>query len=96
MGVFDIVIILLGIGGLYLGYKYGAFKIISEFITILIGTVVASFINGYICSFLYKFLPFLNLFGNYRGLKSLNILIYKVFIFIGIILIVRAIINAIL
>ena len=89
----NIFLILIFLIGIIIGYKYGAHVIIYSFILLFVSMIVSSFISKYACDFLYKFLPFFNLNGKSMGLKSLNILIYRVVIYIFLLLLVIVLID---
>lgn len=93
MTVFDIVIIVLLVLGLIYGYKYGAFKVFGDFALIYSAMILSSIFNKILSNILIGILPFFNFSGNANGLKSINIILYRVLIFIIFVFIFAIIID---
>lgn len=96
MGVFDGVIVLIALFGIYIGFQQGFIKQILDLIIIFLSSYLASIISKPISDALYNILPFFNFTGKAQGLKSLNIILWRVLIYIIIIIIIMSIISKIL
>lgn len=96
MNIFDILIIAIILIGMYLGYQRGVIKVLSDFAILLFSMIVASPISKLLCSLLYPVLPFFNFTGNIKGLKSLNIILYRVIFYFLILIILISIIKTVL
>ncbi len=96
MGVVDLIIILVFIYGIYSGWQSGFLKMISNFIILLITTLIAGKLSDIMFGFLYKFLPFFNFSGKTEGLKSVNIIVWKIILYILIFSIILTLIESLL
>lgn len=96
MGVFDGAIVLIALFGIYIGFQQGFIKQILDLVIISLCSYLASIISKPISDALYNILPFFNFTGKAQGLKSLNIILWRVLIYILIIIIVISIISKIL
>ena len=96
MAIFDIIIVLTFLIVIVFGYRYGVFKMISDVITLFIGSILSKLISNILFNLLYQYLPFFNFFGKSKGLKSINIIVWQLIIYAIVLLIIIAIINKIL
>lgn len=96
MTLVDVLIIIGLLIGVYQGYKSGALKYIVDLIILFISMVISSFLSPLISNFLYRYLPFFNLISDAKGLKAINIIIYRVLIYIVIMLVFVKIFKTIL
>ena len=96
MSIFDILIIVLILFGMYLGYQRGVVKELSDFAILLFSMIIASPVSKLLCSLLYPVLPFYNFTGSIKGLKSLNIILYRVIFYFLILIILISIIRTVL
>lgn len=96
MQIVNIIIIFIFLLGIYIGYQKGVIKQLSDFLILFISSILASFISDKLFSILYKYLPFFNLSGKSEGLKSINIILWKLIIYVLCVLILILIIRQIL
>lgn len=96
MQIVTIITILIFLLGIYIGYQKGFIKQLSDFLILFISSILASFISDKLFSILYKYLPFFNLSGKPEGLKSINIILWKLIIYVLCVLILILIIRQIL
>lgn len=96
MAIFDIIIILVFVIVAVFGYRYGVFKMISDVITLFISSILSKLISNVLFNLLYQYLPFFNFFGKTKGLKSINIIVWQLIIYVIILLVIIMIINKIL
>lgn len=96
MQIVNIIIIFIFLLGIYIGYQKGVIKQLSDFLILFITSILASFISDKLFSILYKYLPFFNLSGKSEGLKSINIILWKLIIYVLCVLILILIIRQIL
>ena len=95
MNFVDLILILVALVGIYIGWCAGFFKALVDSILFFISTIVASILSKIIVSPLYGMLPFLNFSGKAQGIKSINIMFYRVVIHVLIIFILVAVFNKI-
>lgn len=96
MSIFDILIIVLILFGMYLGYQRGVIKELSDFAILLFSMIIAAPVSKLLCALLYPLLPFYNFTGSIKGLKSLNIILYRVIFYFLILIILISIIRTVL
>lgn len=96
MSIFDILIIVIILFGMYLGYQRGVIKELSDFGILLFSMLIASPISKLLCSLLYPVLPFFNFIGSIKGLKSLNIILWRLVFYFLILIILISIIRTVL
>ncbi len=87
MGVIDIIIILVFVFGGYLGYQRGFIKGLSDFVVLFVTSFLAGKISDLLFGMLYKIFPFFNFSGKSEGLKAINIILWKLILYILIIII---------
>lgn len=93
MGVIDIVIVLAFIFGAYIGYQRGFFKEINDLFIVFIASFLSGKISDILFGMLYKFFPFLNFYGKSEGLKSINIILWKLIFYVIIIMLIMLLIR---
>lgn len=96
MSIFDVLIIFIILFGMYLGLQRGIVKEATDFGALLISMIIAAPLSKLLCNLLYPVLPFFNFIGGTKGLKSLNIILWRLIIYFLIIIILLAIIKNIL
>lgn len=82
MNVLDIIIILIFILGMYAGFKKGFLKGIISLIGITLIMFISFIFRSELAGILLKTCPFFTFKGVYKGISSLNILIYEGIAFI--------------
>lgn len=95
----SLIIILIFISDIRAGYKKGFLQTAIKFLISLIAMVLAYFLKTPLSSFLYLNFPFFELGGIFKGVTSINILIYEIisfFVLYVLIMIILSIINGIL
>lgn len=95
MGVIDILIVLALIYAVYAGFQSGWLKILTTFILMFVASYIATKVSDFLFGILYKVLPFFNLFGKSQGLKSINIIIWKILLYIAVFIVIVVIIRKI-
>lgn len=80
--IVNTVIIMLLILGTYGGFKRGFLENGVRFIGVIIALVGSYFLKNPISVYLYTHLPFFKLFGIFKGVTVLNIIIYELIAFI--------------
>lgn len=78
----DIVIGLILLLGIYLGYQRGFIKSAFKFVSTFAAFIFSYALKNKVSVFLYTHLPFFKLGGFFKGITSLNILIYEVIAFV--------------
>lgn len=86
MGIIDIIVMIIFLFGLYIGYQKGVIKQISDLIILFISSFLAGRISDILFGILYNFLPFFNFNGKSEGLKSINIILWKLILYLLIII----------
>lgn len=95
MGIVDVIIVLIIIFGVYIGWQHGVIKQISDLVILMLTSFVSGKISDKLFSLLYKYLPFLNFKGKAEGLKSINIIFWKIMLYLACILLIIYIISMI-
>ncbi len=82
IGVVDlIIIILLFIGGI-VGFKDGVIKKITSFIGLFVVVILAFSLKNKLSIYFYENLPFFDLWGVFKGVQILNVILYELLAFI--------------
>lgn len=92
MTYIDIIIIILILLGLTLGYSEGIYKTILDIFVLFISMVISSIVSKPISESLYSILPFIKI----GGLYSVNLIIYRLIVYLLICLIIFGIYQFIL
>lgn len=77
----NVIVVLIFLFFIYNGYKEGALRSVVNLIMYFISSVIACILSNIAVGFLYKYLPFLNFVGKSEGLKSINIIFWKLVIY---------------
>lgn len=77
MNVLDLIIIFIFMLGMYLGFKQGFLKGILSLVGISIIVFLSFLFRDNLADIMLKILPFFKFSGVYKGITSLNILIYE-------------------
>ena len=96
MGVFDVVIVLIIIFGIYIGYQHCIVKQLVDLVILFASSFVAATLSKILGDALYGVLPFFNFTGKAQGFKSINIILWRLLIYIFLIIIIIAIIKKIM
>lgn len=78
MNIVDVLIILIIIAGGVSGFKKGFTREFVSFVGIFLVVILSFLLKNPVSSFLYEHLPFFNFGGLFKGITSLNILLYEV------------------
>ena len=96
INIIDIVIILLLLGFAMIGFKRGAIPAVISLVGTILILIVSYKFKGTIGNYLMKYLPFFNFTGTFKGLVTLNILVYQLIGFILIAFVLFALFGLIL
>lgn len=96
INIIDIVIILLLLGFAMIGFKRGAIPAVISLVGTILILLVSYKFKGTIGNYLMKYLPFFNFTGTFKGLVTLNILVYQLIGFILIAFVLFALFGLIL
>ena len=96
MSVTDILILLVILLGAYFGYVNGFLKQLSDTIILYVSMILSSLISKIISNLIYGFVPFLNFTGKAQGLKSINVIFYRILIYLIFVALFMVIINKLL
>ena len=78
MNIVDVLIILIIVAGGIIGFKKGFTREIVSFIGIFLVVILSFLLKNPVSAFLYEHLPFFKFGGLFKGITSLNILLYEV------------------
>ncbi len=96
MNIIDAVLIILFIVGILGGIKRGFIKEVILLVGIILVVVLAFYLKNPLATLFYKYVPFINFWGLFKGLTVLNILFYEFIAFIIALVILTALLNIIL
>ncbi len=96
MGIFDCLIVLIIILGIYMGYQHGIVKQLADLVILFVSSFVATTLSKILGDALYGILPFFNFTGKAQGLKSINIVLWRLLIYAFLIMIIIAIIKKVM
>ena len=82
MNLIDIIIILFIIMGAIIGFKHGALQKLTSFVGTLVIIIVAFTFKDQLSVIFYENLPFFNLWGIFKGIEILNVVLYQIFAFV--------------
>lgn len=94
--IFDVIIVILLIGGALAGFRKGVIKAAADFICTLAAIVLAFFLKNPLSVLLYTNLPFFKFGGIYEGISVLNIIIYELIAYLIVLCILLSIAKIIL
>lgn len=95
MSIYDGLLLLILVFFVFLGFQRGFIKQVSDFVVLLISMIIAAPLSKLICNLTYKVLPFFNFMGDAKGLKTLNLILWRLIIYFLIILIIIFIVSRI-
>lgn len=78
MNIIDVLIILIIVAGGLIGFKKGFTREVVSFIGVFLVVILSFLLKNPVSAFLYEHLPFFNFGGLFKGITSLNILLYEV------------------
>lgn len=93
--IISIIVILVLVSDIIAGYKKGFLENSIKFLRTVISMIIAYLFKAPLSSYLYLNYPFFNLDGIFKGVSSINILIYEVIAFFVVFVIVSLILNII-
>lgn len=96
MIILDLVIVVILLIGAYRGWKLGMFRSLISLIGTIAIVIIAYLIKNPLSSFLYINMPFLNFHGLFKGITSINILVYETISYIICFLILYTILKIII
>ncbi len=82
MGIVDIIIILFILLGGLSGFRDGVFKKLATTVGIVLVVVVSFMLKSKVSFYFYENLPFLDLWGIFKGIQALNVVFYEVVAFL--------------
>lgn len=82
MGTIDLIIIILLLIGGVVGFKEGAIKKLTSFIGLFVVVVLAFILKNKLSVYFYENLPFLDLWGVFKGIQILNVVFYELVAFV--------------
>lgn len=82
MNIIDIVIILFILMGAIIGFKQGAIKKVTSFVGMFVIIIIAFIFKSNLSVIFYENLPFFNLWGMFKGIEILNVVLYEILAFI--------------
>ena len=96
MELIDIVILLIILLGGVIGFKEGALKKLTSAAGLIIIVVLSFILKNKISFYFYENLPFIKLWGVFKGIQVLNIIVYEMvaFLVIASVLVDSAILSA--
>lgn len=96
MGYVDILVCFILILGVYLGFQRGIFKELGDFLSLFIAMLLSYPASLGLSKLLYKVLPFFNFSGKVKGIKAVNIILWRVIIYLVVLFFLLAVIDRIL
>lgn len=96
MGYVDILVCFILIIGIYLGYQRGIFKELGDFLSLLMAMLLSYPASLGLSKLLYKVLPFFNFSCKVKGIKAVNIILWRVIIYLIVLFFLLAVIDRIL
>ena len=96
MNTIDYIVVLILILGMLYGMKKGFLNGIVSLAGIIISTIIAFVLKGFLSNVYIKGLPFIEFGGKFKGITSLNILMYDALAFITIFLLCMSIVHIVL
>ena len=82
MNIIDIAIILFILLGAVIGFKQGAIKKLTSFVGMFVIIIIAFIFKNNLSVIFYENLPFFNLWGMFKGIEILNVVLYEILAFI--------------
>lgn len=82
INLIDLIIVLLLLIGGVVGFKEGVIKKLTSFIGLFIVIILAFMLKNKLSIYFYENLPFLDLWGVFKGVQILNVIIYELVAFL--------------
>lgn len=82
IGIIDAVIILVILLGGVIGFKQGAIKKLTSAVGLILVLIVSFILKNKISVYFYENLPFINLWGVFKGIQVLNVIFYEMVAFL--------------
>jgi uncharacterized membrane protein required for colicin V production len=82
LNIVDIIIILFILLGGVIGFKEGVIKKTTSIVGLILVVVLSFILKNHLSVFFYENLPFLDLWGIFKGIQVLNIIFYEILAFI--------------
>ena len=82
IGIVDIIILLIILVGGFVGFKEGAIKTLVSVVGLIIVVVLSFSFKNTLSVYFYENLPFINLWGLFKGIQVLNVLFYELLAFV--------------
>ena len=82
IGIIDAITLLLILLGGIVGFKEGAIKKLTSVVGLVLVVVLAFMLKNKISFYFYENLPFLDLWGVFKGIQVLNVVFYEVLAFL--------------
>ena len=82
IGIVDAIILLFILLGGLIGFKEGVFKKLTSAVGLVLVIVVAFILKNKLSVYFYENLPFLDLWGVFKGIQVLNVIFYEVVAFL--------------
>ena len=82
IGIVDAIILLFILLGGLIGFKEGVFKKLTSAVGLILVVVVAFILKNKLSVYFYENLPFLDLWGVFKGIQILNVIFYEVIAFL--------------
>ena len=96
MEIVNIVVIALLLFGVYLGYQRGLLKELTDFLILFLSSLLSGKLSDILVGLLYKYIPYLNFNGKSEGLKSINIIFWKLVLYLLLLVVIIFIFNKII
>lgn len=82
LNIVDIIIILFILSGGLVGFKQGVIKKTTSIIGLVLVVIISFILKNHLSVFFYENLPFLDLWGVFKGIQVLNIVFYEMIAFL--------------
>ena len=82
LNIVDAIIILIILLGGVVGFKEGVIKKTTSIVGLVLVVVLSFMLKNHLSVFFYENLPFLNLWGAFKGIQVLNIVFYEMLAFV--------------
>ena len=82
LNIVDAIIILIILLGGVVGFKEGAIKKTTSIVGLVLVVILSFMLKNYLSVFFYENLPFLDLWGAFKGIQVLNIVFYEMLAFL--------------
>ena len=96
MGVVDLIIIILILSGFVIGWKNGFTKQLISTVGLIVLLALSYVIKNPLSALMYKYLPFFDFGGSFKGVSVLNVFIYEFLAFLIILSILQTVFRILL